>query len=76
MRAAFRRIQCLNHTLLRQIGWGAIYGARDQVFWMPLSILPSRVAYEAGHCRAFLTAVRHSIPTESQKKSIHSRPIA
>ena len=76
VRADFRHIQCQNHPLLRKIGWGAIYDARDQILWLPRSILPSRVACAAGHWRYCLTVVRHSIPGESQNKYIHSWPFA
>ena len=62
VRAAFRHIWCRNHPLLRKIGWGAIYGAIYQVLWMACSILPSQVAYIAGHWRACLTAASHSNP--------------
>ena len=59
-RAASRHIRCWNHLLLRKIGWGAIYGSRDQVLWLPCSIPPSKDVCSAGHCRVCLTAVSHS----------------
>ena len=74
--AAFRHIWCQNRPLLIQIGWGAIYGTRYQVLWLPRSIPPSQDEYAAGHWQACLTAVSHSNPGESQNRSIHSRPIA
>ena len=76
LRAAFRNILWRNHPLSRQIGWGAIYGARYQVLWLPRIILPSRVAYAASHWQVCLTVVSHIIHGESQSKSIHSGPIA
>ena len=63
--AAFRHIWCRNHPLLRKIGWGAICGARDHMFWMPRSILPSWVVYAAVHWQACLDTVSHSNPRES-----------
>ena len=73
--ADFQHILCQNYPLSRQIGLGAIYGARDQVLWMLRSIMPSQVTYSASHWRACLTIVIHSIHGESQNKSIHSGPI-
>ena len=64
MCADFRHILCQNHPLSRQIGWGVIYGARNQVLWLPCSILHSRVPYAAGNWQACLTAVIHSIHGE------------
>ena len=75
LRAAFRHIRCQNHPLLRKIGWGAIYGAIDQVLWLPHSIPTSQDAYAAGSWRSRPTAVSHSNLRESQNKSIHSGPI-
>ena len=49
MHAASRNIRCRNNPLSRQIGWGAIYGAINQVSWLPRSILPSQVSNTESH---------------------------
>ena len=76
VRAYFWNIWYRSHPLSRQIGWGAIYGAINQVLWLPYSIPHSWVVYTESHWRAFLTELIHSIHGESQSKSIHSGLIA
>ena len=76
VRAAFQHIRSQNHPLSRKIGWGAIYGAIEQLLRLPCSIVPSHVTYVVGHWWGCLTAVRHRIHGESQNKSINSGPIA
>ena len=49
VRAASQNIRCRNHKLSRKIGWGTIYGARDQVLCLPHSSPPSWVAYTENH---------------------------
>ena len=71
-RVASRHIWFRNHLILRQIGWGGIYGSRDQVLCLPRSIPHSRDLGAADHWRVCLTAVSHSNLLESQNKSIHS----
>ena len=73
---ASQHIWCRNNPLSRQTGWGAIYGAKYQVLWLPRSIPPSIVAYVASHQRACLTVVSHSIHGKSQSKVINSGIIA
>ena len=55
VRAASWHIWCQNNPLSRQIGSGAIYGARYQVSWMPRSSPPSWVVYAASHWQFFWT---------------------
>ena len=65
-------ILCRIHQQLRKIKWGATYGSRGQVLWLPCSIPPSQDVCAGGHYRVCLIVVSHSNHVESQNKSIHT----